>query len=190
MSWLLCDYGDVLSLPQDPETIPLLAEACELDLEGFSKGYWTYRLAHDRGDLSPGEFWQAVLGRSPAPAQLERLVQLDIASWLRPNQASLAGVARAAERGRSLAILSNAPVEFARAAEGLDWLAPFSPRLFSCDLREVKPNPVIYALALDALGAAGDDVVFVDDKEANVVAARAAGLHAVRFEDPSVFDDL
>jgi HAD superfamily hydrolase (TIGR01509 family) len=42
-----------------------------------------------------------------------------------------------------------------------------------------KPDPMIYALAGDRLGVRPHEIVFLDDIEANVVAAREAGWHAV-----------
>ncbi|MGW2156196.1 HAD family hydrolase [Nonomuraea sp. NPDC001699] len=44
-----------------------------------------------------------------------------------------------------------------------------------------KPDPRIYLLACDALGADPAATVFLDDHEPYVEGARAAGLHAVRF---------
>lgn len=46
----------------------------------------------------------------------------------------------------------------------------------------LKPDPAIYRLALGRFGANPDETVFVDDNPANVAAARALGIHAVRFE--------
>ena len=47
----------------------------------------------------------------------------------------------------------------------------------------VKPDPAIYALALDRFGLAAGRTVFVDDTEANVAGAAAAGLIALHFVD-------
>jgi putative hydrolase of the HAD superfamily len=168
-----------------------LVEESGLDSQEFASSYATNRLAYDRADLSAAQFWNAVLGHPAGPAQLERLVRLDVEGWTRPDTASLEAVARAAERRKlSLAILSNAPIEVAEVTTQLEWLAPFSPQLYSCHLREVKPDPAIYALALQALDACGDEVIFVDDREPNVVAARQAGLRAERFLGPKIFDNL
>jgi putative hydrolase of the HAD superfamily len=46
-----------------------------------------------------------------------------------------------------------------------------------------KPEPEIYELTLERIGAAADESVFVDDLEPNCEAARALGMTAVRFED-------
>ena len=47
----------------------------------------------------------------------------------------------------------------------------------------VKPDGAIYALALDRFGLAAARTVFIDDNEANVAGAAAAGLIALHFTD-------
>jgi putative hydrolase of the HAD superfamily len=42
-----------------------------------------------------------------------------------------------------------------------------------------KPDPRIYAVAAERLGVLPHEIVFLDDVEVNVEAARAAGWHAV-----------
>ncbi|GAB2900185.1 HAD-IA family hydrolase [Streptomyces mayteni] len=44
-----------------------------------------------------------------------------------------------------------------------------------------KPDPRVYALAADRVGVPAARCLFVDDTEANVVAARAAGMTGVHF---------
>lgn len=188
--WLLCDYGNVLSLPQDPEVGERLVEESGCPRTPSpppTGGTASPTTGGTSRRASSGPPWSASRSRRPG---WTGSFALDVAGWTRPNHDSLAGAARAAGRGLALAILSNAPVEIARVADRLEWLAPFSPRLFSCDLGEVKPDPAAYGRALEALGAPGAEVVFVDDKEENVAAARAAGLRAVLFEAPAVFDEL
>ena len=46
-----------------------------------------------------------------------------------------------------------------------------------------KPDPRIFALACERLGARPEEIVFLDDVERNVAAARACGIHAVLFRD-------
>ncbi len=47
----------------------------------------------------------------------------------------------------------------------------------------IKPDPAIYALALERFGLDPAEAFFVDDSPANVEGARRAGMHAVRFTD-------
>jgi putative hydrolase of the HAD superfamily len=52
----------------------------------------------------------------------------------------------------------------------------------SCYLGLRKPEPAIYARALEMLAKPADRVLFIDDREENVDGARNAGMKAIRFE--------
>ena len=55
--------------------------------------------------------------------------------------------------------------------------------VYSHEVGMSKPDPRIYALTCERLGLRPDEVVFLDDREVAVEGARAAGMHAIRFED-------
>lgn len=105
MTWLLCDYGQVLSLP------PSVADRDALESEAGTGG---------------PSFWAV-----PGAPRLRRIAELDTIMWSRPNQASLDAAVGAAERGVKLALLSNAPARLAGQLDRLPWLAPFCPRTSS-----------------------------------------------------------
>jgi putative hydrolase of the HAD superfamily len=190
LTWLLCDYGEVLSMAQPAPDRAALERVARRFGSDFWADYWRWRPGYDRGDISGRDYWRAVLGRSPSTRQLHELFEVDSASWVHPNLDSLAAAQRAAQRGLRLALFSNAPVEVAARIDSQDWLANFSPRLYSCALRAVKPEPVAYQAALSALGAAPSDVIFFDDRPANVVAAQQAGIRAEVFTDPRQIDAI
>jgi putative hydrolase of the HAD superfamily len=187
MTWLLCDYGEVLSLPQPPEDRAALEEAARQPGPGFWEAYWRHRPGYDRGDAA-ADYWTAVLHWRPDPPTLERLVARDTASWLHPNADAVAAAVLASGRGLRLAVLSNAPFEVAAAIDRLDWLALFTPRLFSCHLGAVKPERSAYLAALAALDADSRDVIFLDDRPANVEAAHEVGMRAELFTSSDQID--
>ncbi len=47
-----------------------------------------------------------------------------------------------------------------------------------------KPEPAFYDLALDGLGVAADEAVFLDDLGINLKPARAMGMHTIKVVDP------
>jgi 2-haloacid dehalogenase len=63
----------------------------------------------------------------------------------------------------------------------------FRDIVVSGEERLVKPDPAIYALALDRFGLAAREAVFVDDNPANVEAARAMGIDTEHFSDAATF---
>ncbi len=66
-----------------------------------------------------------------------------------------------------------------------DWIVDgaFDHMIASCDVKLIKPDPKIYTLALDRAGVAPEESVFIDDREVNVKAAEALGIHAILFEN-------
>jgi putative hydrolase of the HAD superfamily len=97
-------------------------------------------------------------------------------------------VSRVAElraEGYKTAILTNNVREASADWRAmLDVDALFDVVIDSSEVGMRKPNPAIYLLALEQLGV--DDpsrAVFIDDAPGNVEGARAAGLHALLFED-------
>jgi glucose-1-phosphatase len=53
----------------------------------------------------------------------------------------------------------------------------------SYELKLLKPNPEIYRETAKRIGCAAQDIVFIDDREDNIVSARTEGLQAIRFTD-------
>lgn len=190
MTWLLCDYGEVLSQAQPAADRSALVAASGLGELDFWRAYWTHRPAYDRADISVEDYWASVLSRSTTPQHVRDLTALDVTSWLHANSAAVESADRAGRRGYRLAILSNAPIEVAVAIDRAPWLAGFQPRVFSCRLRLTKPDPAVYRKVLDHLAAQPGEIVFFDDRTENIAAAQAVGIQAHLFTDSSQFDDL
>ncbi len=61
----------------------------------------------------------------------------------------------------------------------------FRDTVVSADEKLIKPDPAIYAVALDRTGLAAEDLLFVDDSARNIEAAAALGFHVHHFQDPA-----
>ncbi len=55
--------------------------------------------------------------------------------------------------------------------------------IYSHEVGLAKPDPRIFALTCQRLGLAPAEIIFVDDHQPNIAAARAYGLHAIHFTD-------
>ena len=64
-----------------------------------------------------------------------------------------------------------------------DFWSLFKGVVVSGEVKLVKPDRRIFEHLLSEHGLRAEDVVFVDDLEANVSGARSAGLHAIQFKD-------
>lgn len=150
-----------------------------------------------------GPEWQAAkLGRSTSDAywrQMMALLSLDPTGDVAAFRAELfageqldAEVVALAQRlhGRyRLALLSNATDE-------LEWLLEhrfgvhhlFEVVINSARVGVAKPDPQAYRLALEGLGLQPHEVLFIDDKPRNIVAAEALGIPSVLFTDAAALE--
>ena len=57
------------------------------------------------------------------------------------------------------------------------------PFVFSHRIKCAKPDPDVFHLALEMIGASSEQTIFIDDLLANVLAARALGMRAFQFTE-------
>ncbi|WP_199740633.1 HAD family hydrolase [Saccharopolyspora rhizosphaerae] len=185
MSWIVFDYGEVIS--RRTTALPELASLLDAEPARFEEAYWAERAEYDAG-LPDADYWRAVaarLGRSVDDSLAQRLTSVDVDGWMSVEPGTLALLEDLHRRGVPLALLSNASTTFARAAERKPWARYFEHLLFSGDLRVIKPQPQIWRTLLDTLRAEPEECLFFDDREDNITGAREAGLNAELWHSPT-----
>ncbi|GAA4690506.1 HAD family hydrolase [Phytohabitans rumicis] len=128
-------------------------------------------------------FLAGVLGRAPAPTEVETFVVEYVDEWNTgvTYQDGVAACVRDLARDHRLAVVSNTHqsdlVPNHLRAMGL-W-SSFDAVVTSVDVGWRKPHPKIYAVALDALGIDAGDAVFVGDSfEPDFAGPERAGMTA------------
>ncbi len=194
MRRLLLDFGGVVLL-----TPFELREVAERSL-GLAPGglAWTGPFDPDRdeswrrfqaGEITERDYWAARAAEHGLDTRsfMRHFYHPPGDHLVRPEVRALMEAERAA--GRPPAILTNDLEAF----HGRGWMDAMEV----LDLVDVlvdgsvtgvlKPDPRAYAAAVEALGVAPGEIVFVDDQPANVAGAREAGLVAVWFDvtDPA-----
>ncbi|MFC4120185.1 HAD family hydrolase [Nonomuraea zeae] len=183
MTWIVFDYGGVLSLPQPESDADAMARAAGAEPEAFKRRYWEHRLEFDRASLSPMAYWSAVLDRPATPSEVARLVAMDLASWAYPDEGTVAILDELIEAGSDVALLSNAPVCLGDGLDELPWIAAIGHRFYSGRMGLVKPDREIYDEMARALKADPAEIVFIDDRAENIAGAERAGMTGVHFTD-------
>lgn len=147
--------------------------------------YAELRPALDAGHVSETNYWNQIRLR----ADLEFLdpaeaIEVDYRGVVdEVNQDVVDLVLELKARGYTVGILSNIPEGLAinlRHAHSR-WLDRVDSVTFSYDIDAAKPDPAAFHAALDSLGVSPERVIFIDDTERNVLAAREEGLNAIRF---------
>jgi glucose-1-phosphatase len=90
---------------------------------------------------------------------------------------------------RLWAISNTNALHFDFLSRNFTFLRHFQGVVLSHEVGALKPDPRIFHHALEKMRTDPEDVLFVDDQEANINAARELGIDAFRFLDPDQFAD-
>jgi putative hydrolase of the HAD superfamily len=138
----------------------------------------------DRGVLS----WDAVCAQIAVRTGLTQTdvdaLMAAIPPHLAPMAPSVSWLEQLAASGARLHFLSNMPRPYADYLEREHaFLKRFESGVFSCDVKQVKPNADIFETAASQFGIEPERTVFIDDNVHNVNTARSLGWRAVQFVD-------
>jgi epoxide hydrolase-like predicted phosphatase len=181
---LLVDYGGVLT----SDIWSSFADFCErrgLDPDAAKQLFREHPEAVaelrslETGDADPAEFerrFAALLGTEP-----EGLIE-GLFAGLGPAEPMIAAVRRAREGGVPTGLVSNSWVmdHYTDEVRGL-----FDALVISGEVGLHKPQPEIYRLAAERVGAEPSDCVFVDDLRENCEGAERVGMTAILHRDPA-----
>lgn len=163
----------------------------EIDKILFKSGEWN---EEDRSVRSPQEMEDYFAALSDVYGDKIRLFYkhaVDSAT-LRPYSISFLDSLKAA--GYNTYILSN----FGQGAKEklerkgvFDFLKHADGELFSYEIHEIKPDPLIYEALLKKYDLNAGESVFIDDVEKNIAGAMAVGINGIVFHSiQQVCDDL
>ncbi|MEO8164751.1 MAG: HAD family phosphatase [Betaproteobacteria bacterium] len=134
-------------------------------------------------------FDQAVAERSALHPDHAEMIALWRDGWERmlrdeiPGSVELLGELRG--KGYRLHALTNWSAEtFPIARRRFGFLQWFESIVVSGEVGLAKPDPRIFALAIERCRLEPARTVFIDDSPRNVEAGRNAGMHALHFSDP------
>lgn len=183
---IVFDYGNVLSLPQQPADFDDLAKVLNIAREQAESLYWTHRAPYDKGEWDAMLYWNTIARDSGSQfswQQIENAIEIDVASWFRCNIDTVAWAAAAQNVGIKIAILSNMPHELRKRVNSADsWLPKFSHHTYSCVLNVMKPDRKIYEHSVAGLDVAAEEALFIDDRQENIDAALNYGMNAILFQ--------
>ena len=182
--YVVFDYGNTLACYNETaisrQYVATDEEAKELAAVFFDRLYCD-RL--DEGTLSEEERAGAVKAR--LPEKYHSLIADMGRTWYRyllpiPGMPEL--VDRLHKEGFGLYLLSNIPSEFENHVPHTPILRHFDGVVLSAPIGMVKPNADIYRYLLDTYHLPAEECIFVDDREDNILAARAVGMQAYLFD--------
>jgi putative hydrolase of the HAD superfamily len=163
-----------------------LVEPLGVDLDDWLTEWDTMREDRDRGKITvAGSFERTLraLGLEPEPALIADLSRRDT-EYSRANirlcDDTVPFLAWLRSRGTATALVSNCADTTRAQLEHLGIIPLVDAVVLSCEVGSMKPYPEIYVTALEELGVAAVDAVFIDDQPAFCVGAAAVGLRPIQ----------
>ena len=186
IKYVIFDFGGVLVVEGLRSARRLYKEKTSIDIEKIwyteIRPVWK---ALEKGEIAEGDFWKA----------LNQLVKLrdpkfDVNEFKKivfenqkynPEVVSLIQELKA--KGYVTALLTNNVKEWIEEWDRKDPLNQYFDVIVSShEIKEIKPEPRIYQITLERLGAKPEECVFIDDKEKNIDTAMKLGMKGVVFK--------
>ena len=181
------DFGGVVTVSPNTDDWPIYAYCAKfgVDRAAVHRGWQRYRSLWDGGFIPFAELYRrtfADAGVTLDAAQVDDLWELDAADWFRTMRTdTLALMRRLKASGKKLGVLSNlSPESYERlfVPRCAEYRALLDAEVISGLELLYKPEEPIYRLMERRMGLPPARLIFLDDTEANVLAARAFGWRA------------
>lgn len=178
---IIFDFGNVLATFNEEYIISQFCEE-KSELPLLKSAVFENWQAFDAGDIELSDCTEQAV--SKVPVHLKENVQNFFANWykhLTPLMQTWDFIRELKERGYSIYILSNAPVQFAENASFYEIVKEFDGIVFSAPIRLHKPEPGIYRHLFQTYHLKPEECFFLDDKPENISAGQALGMDGIVF---------
>lgn len=179
MKNIVFDLGGVLFARDKHKCTPEFIDFFRFIRTDPMPDFW---VEYDRGTLTLDQVIDALCalhGCTPDVARAHVREAIDRQEPVRATERLVGELKRA---GYRLYVLSNMSREFIDFLRRADVYALFDGEVVSCEEGVVKPEPRIYRILLDRYGLTPADTLFIDDRAANIAAAREAGIDGFLFD--------
>jgi putative hydrolase of the HAD superfamily len=183
IGYVVFDFGGVISKKQNEKIVKKMCRILNIPVTEFESLYTAQRRDYDSGIIDVNTYWQKtveLIDKKVDQKDLDRLIEYDIKSWLDINQETIEYI-RAINDMVTLGLLSNMTYDTLREISHLYWFDFFKAKILSCEVKVAKPDFKIYGICLQSLNAKPYQVLFVDDSEENIGAARKIGINVIKF---------
>jgi epoxide hydrolase-like predicted phosphatase len=184
---VIWDLGGVLVRTEDPAPRQSLAARFGLERRELEELVFNSEpgVKAQLGQISEDQLWAFVLDHLGEPLGEAGVFEQAFWGGDRVDESLVGYISRLRPRFTT-ALLSNAWSTLRRAMEDkLQISDVFDELVISAEVGLMKPDARIYRLALEKIRIQPAEAVFLDDQPVNVEGARALGMHAIQFRQPT-----
>ena len=183
---IIFDVGGVLVKETSKHLYKRLAEALGIDYQALYEFRSNYSKRLLLGKMRPEEF--------ASLAEKKFMVENFLKEWEEaylqlPINYELLELVKQLRRDYRVSIISNIISIQAKINYKRGLFNGFNPIVLSCDVGYAKPDKEIYRIALNRLNLNPEACVFIDDREANIQAAKELGISSILFKDKEQLEE-
>ncbi len=182
---VIFDNNGVLTLSDKENTVANFAKYFNIEETELHKVFDKFAEPLDDGSETTLQFYQKIadhFGRTFVAKDLEKV---HIESYIPKDH--MREMVLNLRKTHTVALLTNFGDAYDKANAEIwhyDEVFDKDKQFVSCKLGMRKPNQDIYEYSIKSLGVRPDEVIFVDDREANLVPARELGMGTLLFVSP------
>jgi len=182
----LVDVYDTILQSVFTDRVTALAKSIDVDPENWLAEYSKTRDDRDKGRLgTAAAFAQALrgLGIEPTKGLVDDLMRRDAEysfAHTRLYEDTVPFFSWLHAQGMLIALVSNCADTTRGLLEHLGVIPLVDAVVLSCEVGSMKPSPEIYLTALEDLGIAAADAVFIDDQPTFCLGAESVGVRPIR----------
>lgn len=179
MKNIVFDLGGVLFARDKHKCTPEFIDFFRFIRTDPMPDFW---VEYDRGTLTLDQVVDVLCALHGCTPEVARAYVREAIDRQEPVRATERLVGELKRAGYRLYVLSNMSREFIDFLRRADVYALFDGEVVSCEEGTVKPEPRIYRILLDRYGLDPAETLFIDDRAANIAAAREAGIDGFLFD--------
>ncbi len=179
MKNIVFDLGGVLFARDKHKCTPEFIDFFRFIRTDPMPDFW---VEYDRGTLTLDQVIDALCALHGCTPEVARAYVREAIDRQEPVRATERLVGELKRAGYRLYVLSNMSREFIDFLRRADVYALFDGEVVSCEEGTVKPEPRIYRILLDRYWLDPAQTLFIDDRAANIAAAREAGIDGFLFD--------
>ncbi len=177
---VIFDLGGVLIDFPIPKMMEYCARSLGVTQKELVREARLLRKPFQEGAMSEDELWETICARTGAARPRSASLWEDAFRAAYREKAEVFAIVEQLQALKfRIGLLSNTERPSIRCLDPGRY--NFDALVYSCEEGFSKPGPEIYAIALERLGTAPGDAVFVDDQQDNIDAARQLGIHSILF---------
>ena len=182
---VLLDYGRIVA-PEDGDPVVQSVYGTHADDHASSRLFGDLRRDLAKGLLNETDVYERLKANGAEPSSdYEERWATNIKNHMYPVPRMLDLIKELKEAGYQVMLLSNVWPLSAKLIRENGWYEPFDKLFLSCDMGTAKPENAIYDAVLKDIPFTPEEVVFVDDKQDNLVYPEQRGMATIHADSPT-----